>query len=76
MRNKRFFNNIELWERAKLGYIKNNDIFEDQEGNQIIYTGISFQVWYTSLVESEIYIGLCKNDLWEYIGNEEDLNEN
>lgn len=64
---KKEFTNFELWKLAECEEIKINSVFEDQEGNQIIYTGVAFQVYYTEANETDYYVGLCKGDKWRFI---------
>lgn len=65
------FSNMQLWQLAEIGDIPINGVFEDKEGNQILWTGKSFQVHYSSA--SDKYVGMCLGDTWEYIGKKEDL---
>lgn len=63
------FTNIQLWELAELGKIPKNGLFEDEEGNQMIWTGKSFQgIYREENIEQEQYVGMCLDDTWEYIG--------
>jgi len=60
------YTNKELWE------IVNNDIvigslFSDQKGNTIIWNGNQFKIHHTKKF-GDNYTGICKGDLWEYIG--------
>ena len=67
---KKLFTNSQLWKCAEKGYLKDYSIFEDSENNKIIWTGKSFQVYSSDFDTSERYIGMCKDDIWEYISNE------
>lgn len=60
--------NIELWMLAEQGKIKQWSIFRDEEGNEIIWTGKSFQA-YTE--NDDKYIGMCLGDKWYYVGIDE-----
>lgn len=66
--------NIELWSKAESGDLTVGSIFEDQEGNQIIFTGKSFQIYYTELENR--YVGLCVGDIWDFVGLEDLKNFN
>ncbi|AYJ76026.1 hypothetical protein BSP14_151 [Bacillus phage BSP14] len=54
---------------AELNMIDPESIFEDQEGNQMVFTGKSFQVYSTGVDETEQYVGLCLGDEWTYVGS-------
>ncbi|WZK93423.1 hypothetical protein [Bacillus phage BvP] len=54
---------------AELNMIDPESIFEDQEGNQMVFTGKSFQVYSTEVDETEQYVGLCLGDEWAYVGS-------
>lgn len=58
-----------LWVMAELNMIDPESIFEDQEGNQMVFTGKSFQVYSTEVDETEQYVGLCLGDEWTYVGS-------
>lgn len=58
----------ELWYLAEKGHILSTSVFEDQEGNQIVFTGVSFQLYYSDTDKNRKYIGMCVGDQWEYIG--------
>jgi len=64
---------LDLWIGVESGIWEKNDFFEDQDGNQIIWTGESFQVTYSTESNSK-YVGLCRYDKWKYVGNFEDEN--
>jgi len=64
---------LDLWRGVESDLWEKNDFFEDQDGNQIIWTGESFQVTYSTESNSK-YVGLCKDDQWKYVGNFEDEN--
>ena len=70
--NKYRYTNSQLWGMAEQNNIEKGSIFEDREGNQIIFTGKSFQLYYSDSDETEVYIGMCVGDTWEFIGIEED----
>ncbi len=56
--------NIQLWQLAENGTLQKGTIIEDQSGNQMIFTGKSFQVYYT---DSDKYVGFCVGDQWGII---------
>lgn len=56
--------NIELWTLAEQGKIAQWSVFKDNDGNEIIWTGKSFQA-YTELDEK--FTGMCLGDEWEFI---------
>jgi hypothetical protein len=62
------FSNWELWQMAEDGVIERNEVFEDREGNQIIFTGKSFQTYYTDASKEEKYVGMCLGDSWKSVG--------
>lgn len=57
----------ELWKQAEKGELEHGTIFEDEDGNQIIFTGHSFQVYYTENNTEERYVGLSVGDRWRAI---------
>lgn len=63
--------NAELWKQAENGEIEQWSIFKDQCGNEIIWTGRSFQA-YTDEAEPDVYVGMCLGDKWEFVGVEEE----
>lgn len=67
------YTNSELWQMVEENKVEKWSVFEDTEGNQIIFTGKSFQLYYSEIDESKKYIGMCLGDLWEFIGVEEEL---
>jgi len=64
----KYYTNIGLWELAEQGEIEKGDVFKDREGNQIYFTGKSFQEHY-SVSNENVYVGMCLNDEWIYVGN-------
>ncbi|AVI45403.1 hypothetical protein BL14DL4_00135 [Bacillus licheniformis] len=40
--------------------------------NQVVYTGTSFQVYFTDADTDKQYVGLCVGDRWKFQGNESD----
>lgn len=60
--------NAELWKAAENGEFSKGQVFKDQDGNEIIFTGNAFQVYYTEENEEEKYVGLCVGDNWKYTG--------
>lgn len=60
------YTNMQLWKLAEDGEIELNSVFEDSEGNQIIFTGKSFQVYYSNTENK--YVGMCVGDIWEFTG--------
>jgi len=58
------FNNSELWDIMEKDFLPKGTIIEDQDGNQLIFTGKSFQIYYTDINTDEQYVGLCKGDKW------------
>ena len=65
--------NSELWKLAEEGRINQGDIFVDQERNELIFTGKSFQLHFTTKNERYEYVGMCVSDTWKYSHN--DINE-
>ena len=66
--------NVEMWTTAVNGSFLDESVFEDQEGNRIVWTGCSFQGIYTETdEENEKYIGMTKGDLWKFIGLYDDV---
>lgn len=68
----KLYSNFDLWKMAEQQKVVSGDVFEDQEGNQIIYTGTSFQVYFTDADTDKQYVGLCVKDRWKFQGNESD----
>ena len=66
------YNNSELWRMVDRNIIPKGAIIEDQEGNQLIFTGKSFQLYYTDIDLDKKYVGFCKGDKWNIV----DVNEN
>jgi len=44
------YNNSELWNMVEENNLPKGTIIEDQDGSQLIFTGISFQIYYTMLI--------------------------
>lgn len=65
--------NSELWKLAEDESLNKGDIFKDDEGNEIIFTGKAFQVYYTEKDERYEFVGMCLNDNWKFSHN--DLHE-
>jgi len=61
---KNEFNNSELWNMVEENNLPKGIIIEDQNGSQLIFTGKSFQIYYTDINTDEKYVGLCKGDKW------------
>ena len=68
--NKKY-NNYELWNMVEINRIPKGAVIEDQDGNQLIFTGKSFQIYYTNADLDEKYVGFCKGDIWRIV----DINE-
>lgn len=68
------YSTFELWQGIEDGIVKDGDVFQDQEGNQFIFTGHSLQVYYTEKNEIKLYVGMCKGDLYLFLGNENEYN--
>lgn len=66
------YTNTELWKLAEANKVFAGDLFEDQDGNIIIFTGKSFQSYNedTSLLTERKYIGMCVGDIWWYAGED------
>lgn len=62
--------NSKLWKLAQKGKINTGDVYTDQEGNQLMYTGNSFQLYYTKIDITKRYVGMCLNDTWTYSHND------
>lgn len=62
--------NSELWALVESGGIKAGDIYTDQENTKLIFTGKSFQVYYTEKDERYEYVGFCVGDVWMYSHND------
>lgn len=71
--NKYRYTNSQLWAMAEQNKIGKRSVFEDSEGNQIIFTGKSFQLYYSDHDETKEYIGMCVGDTWEFIGTYEEM---
>jgi len=67
----RNYNNSELWRMVDRNLIPKGAIIEDQEGNQLIFTGKSFQLYYTDNNLDKEYVGFCKGDKWNIIDVDE-----
>ena len=64
------YSNAELWVIAEWGGFEAETVFEDREGNRIVFTGKSFQ----PIEDSEDrYVGMCVGDIWKIIGTFDDL---
>ena len=62
--------NCEIWKMAECGEITEGEVIEDQEGNQLVFTGKSFQ----PIEDSEDrYVGMCVGDVWRRVGIFDDL---
>jgi hypothetical protein len=64
--------NSELWVLAEQGNIEQWSCYQDQEGNEIIWTGKSFQ---SNTDIDDKYIGMCLGDKWTFVGIEEQEDE-
>lgn len=62
--------NSELWKHAEEGKVNKGDIFIDNEGNEMIFTGKAFQVYFTEKDDRYEYIGMCLNDNWTFTHND------
>lgn len=62
--------NSELWLLAEENKINKGDVFIDEEGNEIIFTGTSFQVYFTEKDQRYQFVGLCLNDKWRFLKND------
>ncbi len=60
------FTNHELWYMAEKDKLHRGTIIEDREGNQMIFTGLSFQTYYSNQSENK-YVGFVVGDEWEII---------
>lgn len=65
--------NSELWKLAEEGQVNKGDIYSDSEGNELIFTGKAFQVYFTEKDDRYEYVGMCLHDSWSFLRN--DLNE-
>ena len=68
---KNKFNNSELWNMVEENNLSKGTIIEDQDGNKLIFTGISFQIYYTYADLDEKYVGFCKGDIWRIVDIDE-----
>lgn len=62
--------NSALWKLAEEGSVSKGDIFIDEEGNELIYTGKAFQVYFSEKDSRYEYIGMCLNDNWTFLRND------
>lgn len=62
--------NSELWKLTEDGKVKKGDVFSDKEGNEIIFTGKSFQVYFTEQDDRYYYVGMCLEDEWTFSHND------
>lgn len=70
------YKNSDLWLMAEKGELLKGTVVEDQDGNQMIYNGISFQTYYTEEDLEQYYIGFCLGDEWRIVGiDESDLED-
>jgi len=65
------YNNSNLYSMVDRNMLPKNTIIEDKEGNQLIFTGKSFQVYYTEINLDEKYVGFCKGDIWRIVDIDE-----
>lgn len=63
------YSNVEIWTLVENGELEKGTIIQDRESNQMIFTGNSFQVYFTD--KNEKYVGFCKGDLWSIIDVDE-----
>jgi len=56
---------------VEINRIPKGAVIEDQDGNQLIFTGKSFQIYYTEINTDEKYVGFCKGDIWEIVDVDE-----
>jgi hypothetical protein len=62
--------NSELWKLAENKKINKGDVFIDKEGNEIIFTGRAFQVYFTEKDDRYEYVGMCLEDDWKFSHND------
>ncbi|QST02872.1 hypothetical protein IMZ31_20190 (plasmid) [Pontibacillus sp. ALD_SL1] len=62
--------NSELWKLAEVNRINRGDVFIDQDGNEMIFTGKAFQVYFTEKDERYDYVGMCIGDEWKFSHND------
>jgi hypothetical protein len=70
------YRNDDLWRMVESDILPKGTIIEDQDKNQMIFTGKAFQIYYSKLDDNEKFIGFCKGDLWEIIDVDEKELEN
>jgi hypothetical protein len=61
--------NSELWALAEEGKINKGDIYVDQDENEIIFTGRSFQTFFTNKYDEYELVGMCIGDTWKFSHN-------
>lgn len=57
--------NSEMWMLVEQDKVVQWSVFKDDEGNNIIWTGKSFQAY--DEIENK-YVGMCLGDTWEFVG--------
>ena len=55
----------EIMRMAECGFIEKGRIVRDQDGNDFIFTGKTFQLYNTEAFNVDKYFGLAINDDWE-----------
>jgi hypothetical protein len=65
------YSNSELWNMVERDILPKGAIIQDHEGNQMIFTGVSFQIYFTEKDITKTYIGFCKGENWRIIDVDE-----